>query len=269
MPDLIVSVAVERAHESDGDALLDSIEDTQGRGCGPEELSADSAYGSDENVEEAKKKGVEVVAPTLGAPSKEKLTLEDFELDEETGEVKSCPERFIPIETKRTKTGNHVASFDLDTCRGCPKRDGCAVGFEKGAARLRYTEKQLRLARRRVHERTEEFRDKYRWRAGVEATMSRYKSQTGAGRLRVRGLRAVRFAEVMKAIGLNIFRCAKALRDGEQDEKEVPTASLATFTAIVGLLSQIAALLPGYNSIRQWARNLRQAGDTRTILAVA
>jgi hypothetical protein len=271
VPDLIVSVEVEGAHESDGHALLDSVEDTQRRGCGPEELLADTSYGSDENVEEAKKRGVEVIAPASGTTSQEKLTLEDFELDEETGEVKSCPEGFVPIETKRTPNGNHVASFDLDTCQGCPKRHGCAVGLEKGAARLRYTEKQLRLARRRMHERTKEFRDQYRWRAGVEATMSRYKSQTGAGHLRVRGLPAVRFAEVLKAVGLNIFRCAQVLRDRKQAENEVPASHLATSADIVNSMSQTVAVVAALcrcTSIRQWARNLRQAWAARPIPAV-
>ena len=134
---------------------------------------------------------------------------------------------------------------------------------------MRYTQKQSRLARRRVHERTEEFQDKYRWRAGVEATMSRYKSQTGAGRVRVRGLSAVRFAEVMKAIGLNIFRCAKVLRDQKQAENEVPSVLLATSATIVDLLSQIAAVFRRCNSIWQRARNPWREGAARPTLAAA
>ena len=62
----------------------------------------------------------------------------------------------------------------------------------------------------RRHEKTEEFREKYRWRSGIEAANSRYKSQTGAGRLRVRSMPRVRYAEKMKALGLNILRCGRA-----------------------------------------------------------
>ena len=78
----------------------------------------------------------------------------------------------------------------------------------KKAAYLRYSKKEVRLARRRIHERTTEFRDKYRFRAGVEATMSEYDRRTGAKKLRVRGLEAVTFAAVLKAAGLNIRRAA-------------------------------------------------------------
>ena len=54
-----------------------------------------------------------------------------------------------------------------------------------------------------------EFKDRYRWRAGIEGTNSHLKSDVGAGRLRVRGMASVRFAVVLKALGLNILRCAR------------------------------------------------------------
>jgi hypothetical protein len=41
--------------------------------------------------------------------------------------------------------------------------------------------------------------------------MSEYKTRTGVKRLRVRGLKAVRFCATLKAIGVNIFR-ATAVR---------------------------------------------------------
>ena len=76
----------------------------------------------------------------------------------------------------------------------------------------------MRLARRRAYEQTEEFKDRYRWRSGVEATMSEYDRRTGVKRLRVRGFKAVRFCATLKAVGLNIFRATavrKALNNGK------------------------------------------------------
>ncbi|MDR1165688.1 MAG: transposase [Deltaproteobacteria bacterium] len=40
----------------------------------------------------------------------------------------------------------------------------------------------------------------------MEGTNSRLKRQFGMGRLRVRGAKAVRFAVMLKLLGLNIFR---------------------------------------------------------------
>ncbi|MFV0438432.1 MAG: transposase, partial [Desulfopila sp.] len=56
------------------------------------------------------------------------------------------------------------------------------------------------------------FKARYRFRAGVEATMSEFDRRTGVKHLRVRGMRAVAFAVIMKAIGLNILRASRFRR---------------------------------------------------------
>ena len=48
---------------------------------------------------------------------------------------------------------------------------------------------------KRSNEQSNEFKDRYRWRAGVEATMSEYDRRTGVKQLRVRGLKAVKFLQ--------------------------------------------------------------------------
>ena len=66
----------------------------------------------------------------------------------------------------------------------------------------------MRIAKRRAAEQTTEFKDRYRWRAGAEATMSELDRRTGVKRLRVRGFKAVRFSVTLKALGINLFRAA-------------------------------------------------------------
>ena len=66
----------------------------------------------------------------------------------------------------------------------------------------------MRIAKRRVHEQSDKFKDRYWWRAGVEATMSEYDRRTGVKHLRVRGLNAVKLCATLKALGVNIFRAA-------------------------------------------------------------
>ncbi len=51
-----------------------------------------------------------------------------------------------------------------------------------------------------------EFKDKYRWRSGIEATFSEMDKKTGVKRLRVRGLPAVAYLARLKAIAINLFR---------------------------------------------------------------
>jgi len=52
----------------------------------------------------------------------------------------------------------------------------------------------------------------YRWRAGVEATMSEFDKLTGVKKLRVTGRKAVRWVATMKAAGLNLLRAARVMR---------------------------------------------------------
>jgi len=59
-------VEVEPAHFSDAHALVPALESTKERGLGPQEVLADSLYGSDENQQKARQLGVELIAPVLG-----------------------------------------------------------------------------------------------------------------------------------------------------------------------------------------------------------
>ena len=205
---LITHVKVEQAHESDAHALIPAIKDTRERDVSPREVLVDAAYGGDDNVRKAEKESVEVVAPAMGdAQNNDKLHLSDFELSDK-GTITACPIGHAPIETKKKK--RFVAAFDLMHCKGCPNEAVCPAKRGKKRYYLRYGAKEMRLAKRRAYEQTEAFVDRYRWRAGVEATMSEFDRRTGVKQLRVRGLKAVRYSATMKALGLNILRAAAA-----------------------------------------------------------
>ena len=206
---LITYVAVESADQHDANALLPAVEDLKNREMAPDELLADSLYGSDTNCERAREHGVEVIAPVMPGNQK-KIPLADFVLDNQ-GRIISCPKGFAPVQVKKTKQG-FSAVFSSGTCMECENFDQCPVCQGKKACYLRYKEKDIRIAHRRQYEKSQDFKDKYRFRAGVEATMSEYDRRTGVKHLRIRGMKAVRFAAIMKAIGLNIFRASRHKR---------------------------------------------------------
>ncbi len=122
---LITHVEVERAHQSDANALIPAIESAQERELAPKELLADSLYGSDENIETAKDKGVDVISPPMGSEKEGTLGLSDFHL-EKSGKVVNCPQGHAPISTTRKKT-RYCAAFDLAHCNDCPNRSICPV----------------------------------------------------------------------------------------------------------------------------------------------
>jgi hypothetical protein len=109
---------------------------------------------------------------------------------------------------------------------------------------LRFDDKALRIARRRAHERSPAFLARYRFRAGIEGTFSALDRRTEVKRLRVRGMKAVRFCVTLKALGLNIFRAA-AVRTREDGGKAAATSGVAKL--ITGMVSLIRkTILQGY-----------------------
>ena len=203
-PDLITHVSLGKMTTHDQYALIPALSDTQGRNVGPDLLLADAHYGSNTCVKEAAARGVELLSPVQATRGKKqsKLTLEDFELDASSGLVLRCPEGHEPVATRATDAYIHVR-FDESTCAGCSMGKRCDA-FAKG--RFRYTRARVKNRTKRLIQREPRFRDRYRMRAGIEATMSRYKHQMNMARLRVVGMKAVRYRAVLRALGLNIFR---------------------------------------------------------------
>ena len=226
--DLITHVTVETACEHDSKALMPAIEDAQKRELGPEKVLGDTLYGSDDNHQKAREAKVELIAPTHNPGRSDDIPLSHFSFDE-TGRVLSCPADKAPYEVRyKKKTQRYSARFALQDCQSCPHVDHCPVIPGKKNYFLRYSDKDYRLAERRRYEASEEFIDVYRYRAGVEATMSQYDKLTGVKRLRVRGLNTVRYCATLKATGLNLLRAASA-RKARRRSQGIETGFLLPF----------------------------------------
>jgi len=117
----------------------------------------------------------------------------------------------------------------------CPNLSNCPVKKGKKHFYLRYAKKDLSIASRRQYEESDEFKDRYRWRSGVEAAFSELNRKTGIKNLRVRGFRAVRFAAMLKAAGLNIFRGSAVLKAREKDGGYGERAANRLFSSILSV----------------------------------
>jgi hypothetical protein len=216
---LIVSVLPQTAVEADANALVPVLEDLQKRDLLPEEMLADTSYGSDDNAECAADLGVELVSPVSGpTPTTTteadgevvaKLTIDDFAVDERTGKVEACPAGRIPLQivydAATTTTTIHMSA---EECAKCPFRVQCPIELGKSTCKVGYTDKQKRLEGRRREQETAVFRQRYAKRSGLESTNSGIKRRLGLGQLRVRGRRAVAHALYLKVAGWNLLRAA-------------------------------------------------------------
>jgi len=212
---LITCAIPQTAVDSDGNAMepvLNTLEQTE---LLPEALIADTLYCSDENVQKTEQRGVELVGPVSGPDtanenaSFERLTIDDFDIDEHTEDVKCCPAGHAPkssvVDEQTEKT---MTVMPESACSQCEYYAPCPVEKCKGQYRLEHTAKQRRLAARRREQETEVFRQRYKIRGGIEGTNSGLKRKTGLGQLRVRGAPAVFHAIYLKVAGWNMLRAA-------------------------------------------------------------
>jgi hypothetical protein len=233
--DLITYVKVESADKHDSNALHPAIEEMEARSIKPGEMLVDAAYGGDDNVMEAKEKQVEIVSPVIGKKSGKDFS--GFEFDEKSIEVKQCLNGMAPQSVIHNKKGTITARWAKQDCINCLFKENCGTKNGTTGRRLIYTKKEIRLWQRRQYENTPEFNDRYRYRAGIEGTNSRYIHMTGARRVRYRGKENVGFAETMKALGINMFRVAKyIINKGKSFD---PIANIASMIAFFQILSTV------------------------------
>lgn len=206
--DLITYVKTESAAIHDSHAVLPTLEDLQKRDICPEILLCDTAYGSEKNVNAGKENNVEIVSPVPGTSSKRGL--EDFKFDKETLKITACPAGKKPDQIKIGKNDRYCVKWNNKNCNQCPYEANCPAKKCLNNRTLYYRKTEAVSFLRKAYEKTEEFKEKYRYRSGIEATNSRFISQTEARRSRYRGLDKMSFAQALKAMAINVFRIKKS-----------------------------------------------------------
>lgn len=208
---LITAALPETAATSDAHAVAPVLAELTAANLKPREMLADTAYGSDPNVQLAAEQGVELVSPVSGPKVDDpyQLNADDFAVDEATGQVERCPAGVVPLASAHdVETGKTTATFSGSACEGCPFRKECPVEPTAAGYRVTFEAKERRLEERRREEATEPFRARYARRSGIESTNSGLKRRLGMGRLRVRGSPSVFGAIVLKIAGWNVLRSA-------------------------------------------------------------
>ncbi len=216
---LITGVIPETACANDSEAVRPMLEQLAANGLTPEQMLADTAYGSDENYATAESFGVELIAPVPGRDPElgaEELTLDDFAHNEITGSVEACPAGHAPLQVTRDEaTHTTIVEMPAALCASCPLRKLCPIQqTPAGNAKVEFTDQARRTAARRCEEETDVFRERYAQRAGIESTNSGLKNRLSLGWLHVRGRGAVFRTILLKVSGWNVLRASasKTLR---------------------------------------------------------
>jgi len=204
------------------------IERLDAAGLKPETLFANGGYPSVPSALKVQDQNIEFIAPVNRSRLSDDTIGRDLFLFDPEGLVAQCPEGHKPVDHRILSAHNTTrrslhAIFDGDLCRACTMLDRCPVRAPNHRTRgceARDTVGDFRLEitpeiRLRDHmyalQQTTEWKDRYKIRAGIEATNSELKRAHGIGRLRVRRIAKVCFAVACKLIACNVKRWAKAL----------------------------------------------------------
>jgi hypothetical protein len=226
-PEIITDYEVHGAARSDIAKMLPVIERLESTGLKPQTLFADGGYPSVPSALKVIEKDIDFVSPVNRSRLPDEVIGRDrFEIAP-NGLITKCPMGQDPIDHRILSANNSTrrslhAVFDGDTCRSCKILDQCPVRAPNhrnrgcnhrdtvGDFRLEITPELLLRDQMFSLQKTTEWKNRYKIRSGIEATMSELKRTHGIGRLRIRRAPKVCLAVALKVIACNIKRWARA-----------------------------------------------------------
>lgn len=214
---VVTHVSVNGAHESDKHATVPVIDALEEAGMKPDTLLADTTYSGGENLVEAAKRDVELIAPVQD-PNKDDHDdqatdhpegLAGFAFDTTCHEVLSCTAGHEPRE-QRMRGPNLVAIFAASLCADCPFADSCPTRkLTSGDRKLSRRPKTIATKLRQFEQRQRHFKERYKRRSGIESVNRELKQRHGFARPRVRGRPRLELAIRLKVMALNAKRAAE------------------------------------------------------------
>jgi hypothetical protein len=178
----------------------------------PGEHAVDAGYTSADLLLAARARGITLVGPLLADTSPQAraggYTAEAFTIDWETQQV-TCPQGAVstawsPCSQRGTEA--IVVRFPAAACRACPARDLCTSSRSGRQLSLRRREVHEAVAAARAGQASQQWKDRYKIRAGVEGTMRQATHVTGIRTARYLGLAKTRLEHNAAAAAINLIR---------------------------------------------------------------
>ncbi|WP_405681941.1 transposase [Streptomyces sp. NBC_00057] len=214
LPNLITDVATTEATVPDVKATAPIQQRLTEHGLKPAEHYLDAGYPSADLITAARKQGITMVTPVLLDHSPQARAAEGFDksafaIDWKARQVR-CPAgatsaTWTPV--RQHGQDAIVVKFHVRTCRPCPARDQCTTAQpNRRSLTLRPQELHDTLAHARRQQQTDDWKNKYALRAGIEGTINQALDITGICRARYRGLPKVRLQHAFSATAINMIR---------------------------------------------------------------
>jgi transposase len=213
VPDLITNVVTTGAAVPDA-VMTGPVHDMlAAAGLSPGQHAADAGYASADLLLDARARGITLLAPLAADASPQArsggYTAQMFTIDWDHQQA-TCPQGATSRKWAPTQQGNreaYVVAFPAAACRACPARDKCTSSARSG--------RQLFLRPRKVHQAaaaaraeqaSQQWKDRYAIRAGVEGTIRQATHVTGIRTARYLGLPKTSLEHAAAAAAINLIR---------------------------------------------------------------
>lgn len=214
-PHLITHVETTLATTADSDVVELIHQSLKEKNSLPAQHIVDGGYGSGALYANSQEKyGVDLLGPapkdvSWQARTEGAFDISHFQIDFET-KTATCPQGHTTTQWYE-RTGSRgkpalQADFPKTVCKNCSVRERCTTA--KRGRHIGFIPEQEFLALRaaRQRETTEEFKETYKKRAGVEGTISQAVGVLGMRRTRYRGIDKVHLQHLMTAAAMNLMR---------------------------------------------------------------
>ena len=207
-PNIITDVHTTDPRREDSTVLPEVLERVEETTPKVDTVIADGGYASGENSAEAKRSEVDLVTPPRGGNHRGMLPAEEFDIDLDA-QVARCPEGHLST-TWHERKDRIFIRFPAARCRVCPRRSECTTSKQGRSLNLSPRYRQLRQDRARAQ--TDAFKELYRRRSGIEATIGKLVHSHGLRRSRYRGAAREAIHALLAATALNVMRLIDWLR---------------------------------------------------------
>jgi transposase len=212
-PNLITNVVTTRAAVADA-AMTGPVHDMlAAAGLTPGEHAADAGYAGAGLLLDARARGITLLAPLAADHSPQAraggYTADMFVIDWDHQQV-TCPQGALSRKWAPTRQGEReafIAAFPAATCRACPARGKCTSSARNGRQLfLRPREVHQAAAAARAEQASQQWKDRYAIRAGIEGTIAQATAVTGIRTARYHGLPKTSLEHAAAAAAINLIR---------------------------------------------------------------
>lgn len=214
-PNIITHVETTLATEADSNVVEPIHAELERKNCLPSQHLVDNGYGSGTAfVSSQRDYGLDLFGPARPDVSWQANTegaydLSYFDIDFEKRTV-TCPQGHTTRQWyERTGSRGKPAisvKFPITICRDCPVRERCTTAKRGRQVGFIPEPEFSALQAARKREQSDEFKEAYKKRAGVEGTISQAVGVLGMRRTRYHGLDKVHLQHLMTAAAMNLMR---------------------------------------------------------------